>query len=56
MKRVDQRLGERERERERERSITVRFWASGQRLIGAFKRAFKWVFRIRFPSFTNVMS
>jgi len=29
-KRVDQRLGE--RERERERSITVRFWASGQRL------------------------
>lgn len=43
-----------ERERERERSITVRFWASGQRLIG--ERAFKWTFRIRFSTFTNVMS
>lgn len=39
---------------EREWSITIRFWASGQRLIG--ERAFKWIFRIRFPSFANVMS
>lgn len=33
--------------------FTVRFWASGPRLIG--ERAFKWMFRIRFLPFTTIM-